>query len=237
MWLILFIVAGILFWYMFTQFETLRDTVDRLTMRVKDLESRGAAELAPIKEIPKAKPFKPTSPTALPTPPSVKKESIPPARPKADAPEPRAPVLASRTQIDWERFMGVQLFAWIGGFAFFLAAAFFVKYSIDHALISPLMRVSLGGLSGIGLIGGGLYLRRHGYATTVQALCAAGVSILYADIFACRSVYGFISPEVAFLLMALTTTASCILAIRLDSRYVGILGLIGGFLTPVLLST
>ncbi len=139
--------------------------------------------------------------------------------------------------VDWESFMGVKLFAWLGGFALFLGAAFFVKYSIEHELISPLMRVAIGFVLGIGVIVGGLLLRPRGYAVTVQALCAAGVAVLYADIFAARSFYHFIGTLPAFGLMSLVTAAAFLLALRLDAQYVSVLGLIGGFLTPYLLST
>ena len=150
--------------------------------------------------------------------------------PAGDATPPR-PV------IDWESFMGVKLFAWLGGFALFLGAAFFVKYSIEHDLISPLMRVVISFLVGAGVIAGGLLLRPRGYAVTVQALCAAGVTVLYADIFAARSFYQFVSTPVAFALMSLVTATAFLLALRLDARYVSVLGAVGGFLTPFLLST
>src|SRR6202042_3823706 len=105
-------------------------------------------------------------------------------------------------------------------FALFLGMAFFVKYSIDHNLISPLTRVMIGFIAGIGVIVWGLLLRSKGYSVTVQTLCAAGISILYADTFACRSFYNFLSPETAFLLMILITITSFFLAVRLDSKYV-----------------
>ncbi|MDD5629251.1 MAG: DUF2339 domain-containing protein, partial [Elusimicrobia bacterium] len=133
--------------------------------------------------------------------------------------------------------MGVKLFAWLGGFALFLGVVFFVKYAIDRDLISPWVRVLIGFITGAGAIVGGLVLRRQGYRTTVETLCAAGIAILYADVYACRAFYGFFSTETAFFFMALVTTASFLLAVRLDSRYVAILGLVGGFLTPPLLST
>ncbi len=160
--------------------------------------------------------------------------STPPAPPRRSTP---APAPTPGQAIDWESFMGIKLFAWLGGFALFLCAAFFVKYSIEHDLISPLMRVVLSFVVGAGVIAGGLLLRPRGYAVTVQALCAAGVTILYADIFAARSFYQFISQPVAFVLMSLVTAAAILLALRLDARYVSVLGVIGGFLTPYLLST
>ena len=143
---------------------------------------------------------------------------------------------ASGIAIDWEQFMGVKLFAWVGGFALFLGIAFFVKYSIDNNLISPSTRVAIGFLTGVGAIIGGLWLKPRGYRVTVETLCAAGVAVLYADIFASRSFYGLVSAEAAFGLMVLVTAVSFLLSVRLESRYVALLGLIGGFLTPPLLS-
>ncbi|MFA5780492.1 MAG: DUF2339 domain-containing protein [Elusimicrobiota bacterium] len=141
------------------------------------------------------------------------------------------------SKIDWEKFMGVKLFAWLGGFAFFLGISFFVKYSIDHNLISPLVRVMTSFVFGVCCIVGGLLLRRKGYSITVQVLCASGVAILYADIFAACTYYHFISSGMSFFLMILVTVTSFLLAVRLDSQYVAILGMLGGFLTPPLLST
>ena len=133
--------------------------------------------------------------------------------------------------------MGVNLFAWIGGFVLFLAAAFFVKYSIDNNLISPEIRVAIGLLLGAGLLVAGLRMSGKDYKVTAHTLCATGIVILYADIFAAHAFYGFIGQPLAFLFMILTTSAAILLAIRLEAKVVAILGLLGGFLTPPLLST
>src|SRR6266480_1127687 len=97
---------------------------------------------------------------------------------------------AART-IDWEQFMGAKMFAWIGGFALFLGVAFFVKYSFEHNLIPPELRVAIGFLTGIVLVVGGVALKRKENVVTAQTLCATGILILYAVTFACRSFYHF----------------------------------------------
>jgi uncharacterized membrane protein len=142
-------------------------------------------------------------------------------------------------KIDWERFMGVKLFAWLGGFALFLAVAYFVKYSFDRDLIPPEVRVALGFLTGLGLLVGGVVLKQRKYAVTSQTLCATGVVVLYAVTFACRAVYhfSFFGQVPTFLLMVLITATAFTLAVRLDAMVVAILGMLGGFLTPILLST
>lgn len=139
----------------------------------------------------------------------------------------------------WEQFMGAKLFAWIGGLALFLGIGFFVKYSFDHNLISPETRVAIGFLAGAGLILGGVLMKRKENAVTAQTLCATGIVVLYAVTFACRSFYHFQFFGVlnTFALMALITGAAFLLSVKMDALVVAVLGVAGGFLTPVLLST
>src|SRR5437660_4915030 len=177
-------------------------------------------------------------------PPPLPVTAVPPPIPET---QPITPVeeVTMRTApppartIDWEQFMGAKMFAWIGGFALFLGVAFFVKYSFEHNLISPELRVAIGFLAGIALVIGGVALKRKENAVTAQTLCATGILILYAVTFACRSFYHFpffgLIPT--FALMSLITAAAFLLAVRMDALVVAILGIAGGFLTPVLLST
>lgn len=176
--------------------------------------------------------------TAGTVPPPLVRPPIPPIAPKPE----RAPPLpsAATPAINWEQFLGVKGFAWAAGLAFFLGIAFAIKYSFDHNLISPELRMAFGFLTGVGLLVGGSWLqRRRQYAVGAQTLCATGVVILYAVTFACRSIYHFefFGPLPTFLLMVLITTTAFLLAIRLNAMVVAILGMLGGFLTPVLLST
>src|ERR1039457_1497060 len=183
-----------------------------------------AAKTEPVAPPPFAEPPRPAEPKFIPP--------APPLRPLSP-PRPAAP------KINWEQFMGVKGFAWIGGFALFLGIAFFVKYSFDNNLLPPELRVAIGFLTGLGLLVGGVIMSRKNYAALSQTLCATGVVILYAVTFACRSIYHFefFGPLPTFLLMALITTTAFLLAVRLNALVVAILGILGGFLTPILLST
>src|SRR5947208_300057 len=135
--------------------------------------------------------------------------------------------------------MGAKLFAWIGGLALFLGVAFFVKYSFEHNLIPPELRVAIGFVVGLSLLVGGVLLKREENAVTAQTLCATGILVLYTVTFACRSYYhfAFFGLIPTLLLMTLITAVAFLLAVRLSAIVVAILGLAGGFLTPVLLST
>ncbi|MDB6167728.1 MAG: hypothetical protein JWM88_592 [Verrucomicrobia bacterium] len=183
-------------------------------------------------------PVPPPPPVAAPIPAAI--ASAPPMLPPPPpAPPPPRYTPPASPAINWEQFMGAKLFAWLGGLALFLGVAFFVRYSFEHNLIPPQVRVAIGFVVGIGLIAGGLKLPRKKYAITVQTLVGAGIVSLYAVTFACNSIYhfDFFGPLATFVLMTLITAAAFILAVRLDAPAVAILGILGGFLTPILLST
>src|SRR6266481_4581479 len=172
----------------------------------------------------------PVVPETAPEPPPIPRELLEPS-----ALQSARPV---KPHIDWEQFMGAKLFAWIGGLALFLGVAFFVKYSFEHNLIPPELRVAIGFVVGVSLLVGGVLLKRKENAVTAQTLCATGVLVLYTVMFACRSYYhfAFFGLIPTFLLMTLITAVAFLLAVRLNAIVVAILGLAGGFLTPVLLS-
>ena len=152
---------------------------------------------------------------------------------------PPAPPSSDRPGINWEQFMGAKLFAWLGGLAAFLAVAFFVKYSFEHDIIPVEVRVAIGFVLSAALIVGGLMMTARRFRITAQVLCATGVVSLYAVTFACNAVYHFpfFGTVVTFLLMTLITGTAFLLAVRMSAQVIAILGLLGGFLTPVLLST
>src|SRR5882762_5290668 len=168
------------------------------------------------------------------------KESVPPPIPERFIQE-AVPQIATppRPPINWEQFMGAKLFAWIGGLALFLGVAFFVKYSFEHNLISPELRVAIGFAVGASLVIGGLLLKRKENAVTAQTLCATGILVLYTVTFACRAYYhfAFFALIPTFLLMTLITAVAFLLSVRLNAITVAVLGIAGGFLTPILLST
>ena len=173
----------------------------------------------------------PVVPETAPEPPPIPRELLEPS-----ARQSARPV---KPPIDWEQFMGAKLFAWIGGLALFLGVAFFVKYSFEHNLVPPELRVAIGFVVGAGLVTGGLFLKRKENAVTAQTLCATGILVLYSVTFACRAYYHFalFGLVPTFLLMTLITAVAFLLAVRLNAIVVAVLGIAGGFLTPVLLST
>jgi len=202
------------------RFHELETTLEKLQKPVaapvfKRAEEGPAASEKPISVPKPAVPATPPVSLLIPVPPPLpfvpKADSAPqplaepPAGPQSvpESPpaEPQVPPKEEGQafpEINWERFMGVNLFAWIGGLALFLGAAFFVKYSIDNNLISPQLRVAIGFLLGAGLLVTGLRLSAKEYKVTSHTLSATAIVILYADIFAAHSFYGFINSATTF---------------------------------------
>jgi hypothetical protein len=75
------------------------------------------------------------------------------------------------------------------------------------------------------------------YPVTANALDAAAVSILFATFFASHALWKLVPALPTFLLLALVAAVAVLLSIRHESLFIAVLGLLGGFSTPALLST
>src|SRR6266480_703404 len=130
-----------------------------------------------------AKVVQPPFPVTTPSPVLQEEKSVPPPVPKtfieATVPQITKP---AKPPINWEQFMGAKLFAWIGGLALFLGVAFFVKYSFEHNLISPELRVAIGFVVGASLVIGGLLLKRKERRHCADALRDRNPGALCRDV-------------------------------------------------------
>jgi uncharacterized membrane protein len=185
--------------------------------------------------------------SAPPTPaaaaPQFPAREVTPARPApAPSPSPGLPdnldpdEHALTTPVDWERWLGVRGAAVLGAVVMAIAGIMFFRYAIEHSLIAPPVRVALAVLAGIACLVSGERLRER-YTPTANGLSAAGVVVLYAAFWACHARYELVPLVVAFVLMALTTVVCALLSVRYGSQLIAVLGICGGFATPLLLST
>ena len=223
-------------------------TVEHLERRLRQsLRAEAPARPEPLAPQPQATPPRPPVVPPRPAPPPPARPPAPvPAAPAADAPAPAAArpspppppppsAPASAPKIDWERWLGVRGAAALGGIVLALAALLFFQYSIQHGLITPPMRVALGIVVGLGCIVASEFLHPRGYDHAASALAGAGVVALYAAIWAAQALYTLIGLGLCFFLMALVTVVCGLLAVRRSSQLVAVLGLLGGFATPLLL--
>ncbi len=151
----------------------------------------------------------------------------------ARAPIPTAP---PKARIDWERWMGVRGAALLGGAILALAGILFVQYSIQRGWLGPAQRCALGFAAGVACIVGSWPLLRRRFTVTSEALTGAGLTLLFAATWSARVRHELIPFWLAVLAMAGATAMCCWLAARRDSRTIAVFGLVGGFVTPLLLS-
>jgi uncharacterized membrane protein len=135
----------------------------------------------------------------------------------------------------FERLVGGRLLIWVGGIALAAGGIFLIRHSIE--LVTPEARMIAAALLGLILIGAGEYARAGRFLADDprigQALVGAGIAILYAATYGSHLLYGLIGSGTASLVMLAITGAALALSLRHGAPTAAI-GLVGGFLTPLL---
>ncbi|MGZ5238821.1 MAG: DUF2339 domain-containing protein [Caldimonas sp.] len=118
----------------------------------------------------------------------------------------------------------------------FVGLAFLAKYAAEHTRLPPELRLAAIGLAAIVLLGFGWRLRlsRPGYA---QVLQGGAVAVLYLTLFAAFRYYGVLGAGPAFALMVAVAALAAALAVLQDARSLAVVGALGGFATPLIVST
>lgn len=125
----------------------------------------------------------------------------------------------------------------IGIVVMVLGVGYFLKYAFDRNWIGPAGRVaSAYGAGAVCLLLGDRF-RRKGLALFGLYLMGGGIAVLYFSGYAAFQIYDLISQPVAFALMVAVTALAGFLALKFDIMWLAVLGIIGGFVTPVVLST
>ncbi|MFP5210282.1 MAG: DUF2339 domain-containing protein [Acidobacteriota bacterium] len=136
-----------------------------------------------------------------------------------------------------ENQIGSQWFNRVGILAVLIGMAWFLKFAIDNHWIGPLGRILIGLLAGAALIAWSERFDRHGYVAFAYSLKAAGSGILYLSLWAAFSLYQLIPAGAAFAAMILITAFNGLLSWIRDAELLAFYAIIGGFSTPLLIST
>jgi uncharacterized membrane protein len=187
--------------------------------RPPDLGGGAATPGAPRAATPPQPSVRPTQPAFSSLEDAAGGAAAPPARPSASL----------------EERLGARAPVWVGSIALALAGAFLVKYSVDQGWIGPAVRLALAILFGVALLGAGEALRTR-VERIAAGLSAAGIAVLFAAWLAGVNLYHLITPALGFTFLALTAALAVLLALR-QGPIVALVGLVGGFLTPSLIST
>ena len=118
-----------------------------------------------------------------------------------------------------------------------LGLAYFLKYAMDQNWINPSARIFTGYLSGTVLLILGEKLRKKLSSAFGLCLIGGGIAALYLSTFAGFQIYHLFGQIPAFFLLILVTVFASTLSVVYEAKWLSVLGLAGGFATPVLLST
>ena len=113
--------------------------------------------------------------------------------------------------------------------------AYALQLAFQHDLIGPRARVALGLIAGIAVTFAGSRLRKNTYRYLGEGLIALGTGVLYLSLWAAAGPYHFISSFVGCIAMFAVTIALAALAYARQSERIALLGLVGGYITPLLL--
>jgi len=126
---------------------------------------------------------------------------------------------------------------YVGILALLFAVTFFLKYAFDNNWVGPRGRVGIGLLMGSALYPWSHWLLDRGYKYFSEGIAALGAAVLYLSLWAGWHYYGIFSQSTAFALMIVVTAATMIVAVGRNSERIAFLALIGGLITPMLVST
>jgi uncharacterized membrane protein len=215
----------------------LRNLVAQLTERVYRLEQRLGFQ-APSEVKAEGEPA--AVPSPLPLPPAGQQTTVvqPVMRVPAIPPRPDLSEAARPAgEPDLESRIGSQWLNRIGIVAMLIGVSFFLKYAFENNWIGPAGRISIGLIAGIAIVLWSERFRKAGTTVFSWSLKAVGVGTLYLSLWAACQVYQLIPSGVAFIAMVIVTAATAVMAITQNAEVLAAFALVGGFATPLLLST
>ena len=170
--------------------------------------------------------------TVAPAPVAAKQTE--PARPAASEPPPTPPEITGR---GLEMMLGMRGIVWAGVAMMLVASAFFLKMAFDNAWIGPAGRLALTAAASLAAVGLGEAGRRRGYSVIFYSLSGGGLAGLYGAVFASVHLYSLLSPGAALPLAVLVTLGAVGLSVWNGAEALALIALLGGYASPVLLST
>ena len=227
--------------------------INELLQRIEELTSRNeqfSKELYQIKQEIQALKQSPATETAAQTAPLedasvVQKLTAPPTVGEQQTqvqqrPHPKQkPVKIRKTKKErsnLEEIIGGRVMTIVGIVITVIGIGLGAKYAIDKNWLSPIVRIILGYMAGIILMGIALKLRKK-YEAFSAALLSGGISVMYFISFFAYSFYDIIPPVAAFVLMLAFTIFAVLSAIQYNQQIIAHLGLVGAYAIPFITDT
>ena len=241
-------MAGAVLGYLLAQVRTLQDKVRKLSNKLEEAPvARPPAEPAAAAaepDIPTLQPLAATPPA--PAPAATVQKTVQKPAPATIADTPQRPSPRVRAPDPFDRLVEMAK-NWLttgnvpvklGVIVSFFGVAFLLKYAVDqgYIVISIEARyLAVTAAAGLLLaVGWRLREKLPVYALSLQG---GGIGILYLTIFAAFRLHEILPAPFAFVLLVALTAFTGMLAVLQNSMVLAVLGTVGGFLAPVLVST
>ena len=222
-----------------SELQAIRQLLAELTNRVYRIEQRlgieaqpsspGPAPKAGLKESSGPTAVAPAAPSNAIPPPPIASRPVLPRPPSISAAVKFEPNLESRIGSHWLNRIGIT--------ALLIGVSYFLKFAFDNNWIGAAGRVSIGLVAGIAIVIWSERFRVKDYKAFSYSLKAVGIGTLYLSLWAAFHLYSLFPSSVAFAMMLLVTAATSVMALTQDAQILAAFALVGGFSTPVLLST
>ncbi|HEY6944019.1 MAG TPA: DUF2339 domain-containing protein, partial [Candidatus Acidoferrum sp.] len=207
--------------------------------------SRKPAAVAPTPTSPPPQTIVPPPAQTVPPPPRALPEIPKPHELSTHSPRPSvfaAPPLHSSqsrlsSSLDWETIIGGRWLNRIGIVALIGATTFFLKYAFDNNWIGPSGRVAIGIVLGAAMLPWSQWLLRRGYSYFSEGIAGLGAAVMYLSLWAGCQYYTLYTRDVGFYAMIVVTAGMAAVALGRNSQRIALLSLVGGFLTPILVSS
>ena len=186
--------------------------------------------------------------TETPSPVPVRPErssAPPPIPPLVIAPVPREPAVPATPDMF---SIGIQrIKRWftegnvpvkVGVIVLFLGVAALLKYAADAGWLRVPIEVRLAGVALAALAALGFaWRKRESHRSFALSLQGGAIGILIITVYAAFHIYALLPAALAFLLLVVIVAGAGVLAVAQDALALAILGILAGFLAPILTSS
>lgn len=135
----------------------------------------------------------------------------------------------------WETLIGTNIINKIGILVLLIGIYIGVKYAIDNQLISPALRIILGYGMVVALATTSWMLKKK-YVDFSAVMMGGAIAVAYFNTYVAHSFYQLIPQWTAFGMMLVTTAVSVWMAILYNQKIIALLGQVGAYAIPFLLS-
>ena len=225
-------VGFLAFCILFVWIMVLQSKVDKLETSIRFFANRLDRLKQEEKSVEPAK--TPEEPEISPT---LKVENVQISEPEIINEKPienSAPKVVKKENFDIQSAFLGNIFNKVGALAIIISAVIFIKLVSPFFVITPTVKLILGFLVGLGLTFGGLYLNKKDTLKKYsEVLIGTGYGVLFIMTFCGYSLFKIFNGVTVISLGTVLLISIYLLADRMKTLSLLVIGLIGGYLTPV----